>query len=161
MHAMESTVAGSAAAHESARAHVTGEARFIDDLPVPAGTLHAAPVLSPVAHGRLLGIDAQAALALPGVVAIVAADDIPGDRILASFSHDEPILADGEVHHVGQVVALVVATSHRLARQAAAQVRCLVEPLPAVLDIDQALAAGAQVLPTVRLARGDADAALA
>jgi xanthine dehydrogenase large subunit len=161
MHAMESIVAGSAAAHESARAHVTGAARFIDDLPVPAGTLHAAPVLSPVAHGRLLGIDAQAALAMPGVVAMVTADDIPGDRILASFSHDEPILADGEVHHVGQVVALVVATSHRLARQAAAQVRCRIEPLPAVLDIAQALAANAQVLPTVRLKRGDAASALA
>ena len=109
MHAMESIVAGSAAAHESARAHVTGAARFIDDLPLPAGTLHAAPVLSPVAHGRLLGIDAQAALAMPGVVALITAEDIPGDRRFASFTHDEPILADGEVHHVGQVVALVVA----------------------------------------------------
>ena len=154
-------VAGRSPTHESARAHVTGHARFIDDLPVPLGTLHAAPVLSPIAHGRLLGIDTAAALAMPGVVAVLTVSDIPGDRHFATPAHDEPILADGEVLHVGQVVALVVADSHRRAREAATRVRCEIEPLPAILTIEQALQAQSQVLPTVRFRRGDADAAIA
>jgi xanthine dehydrogenase large subunit len=154
-------VAGRSRPHESARAHVTGQARFIDDMPLPANALHAAPVLSPIAHGRLLGIDASAALAMPGVVAVLTAADIPADRHFATPAHDEPILADGEVLHVGQVVALVVADSHRRAREAAARVRCEIEPLPAVLTIEQALQAQSHVLPPVRLRRGDANAAIA
>ena len=59
--------AGVSRFHESARAQVAGGATYIDDIPEVRGTLHAAPVCSPVAHGRLKGIDASAALALPGV----------------------------------------------------------------------------------------------
>ena len=106
-------------------------------------------------------VDASAALALPGVVAVITAADIPGDRRFATPAHDEAILADGEVLHVGQVVALVVADSHRRAREAAARVRCAIDLLPAILTIEQALQAQSQVLPTVRFRRGDADAAIA
>jgi xanthine dehydrogenase large subunit len=59
--------------HESARAHVTGTATYIDDIPEIKGTLHAAPILSPVAHGKLRGVDVTAALAMPGVRAVVLA----------------------------------------------------------------------------------------
>ncbi|MGB4061050.1 MAG: xanthine dehydrogenase molybdopterin binding subunit, partial [Burkholderiaceae bacterium] len=64
---------GTSTAHESAAAQVAGAAHYLDDLPEAAGTLHAAPVLSPVAHGTLHGLDASAALALPGVVAVLTA----------------------------------------------------------------------------------------
>lgn len=80
--------AGVSRHHESARAQVAGGATYIDDIPEVRGTLHAAPICSPVAHGRLRGIDATAALALPGVRGIVDARDIPGDPVLAAFSHD-------------------------------------------------------------------------
>ncbi|TSE26098.1 putative xanthine dehydrogenase molybdenum-binding subunit XdhA [Tepidimonas sediminis] len=159
--ALAESACGASPMHESAVAHVTGEARYVDDIPVPAGTLHAAPVLSPLAHGRLLGLDAGEALALPGVRAVVTAADIPGDRWLASFAHDEPILALDEVFYAGQVVALVVADDERTARTAAACVRLALEPLPAVLDVEQAHAQGHYVLPPVHLCRGDAAAALA
>jgi xanthine dehydrogenase large subunit len=147
--------------HESAVAQVCGQARYIDDLPELQGTLHAAPVLSPVAHGRLNGLDTRAALAMPGVVAVVTAADIPGDPILAAFAHDEPVLARDTVQHVGQVMALVVATTVDAARHAARRVQADITPLPAVLHAREAHAQAQYVLPTVHVARGDADAALA
>src|SRR5690606_20316555 len=64
--------------HESAHLHVAGAAPYVDDLPELAGTLHAALGLSPVAHGRLRSFDAAAVQAMPGVVAVIAAGDIPG-----------------------------------------------------------------------------------
>jgi xanthine dehydrogenase large subunit len=73
------TAMGHSHAHESAQAQVRGAAPYVDDIPETAGTLHAAPVLSPVAHGTLHGLDTSAALALPGVVAVLTASDIPGD----------------------------------------------------------------------------------
>ncbi len=95
--------------HESAQAQVAGAAHYIDDLPEVKGTLYAAPILSTVAHGRLNSLDTAPALAMPGVRAVVLTQDIPGDPVLAAFAHDEPIFATGTVHHVGQVMGLVVA----------------------------------------------------
>ena len=152
---------GTSIPHESARAQVQGLAPYVDDLPEPRGTLHAAPVLSPVAHGQLNGVDASAALAMPGVRAVVLAADIPGDPVLASFAHDEPVLAQGTVQFAGQVVALVVADSVMAARHAARAVKLDITPLPALLTIEDAMAANSFVLPPVTVARGDAAAALA
>ncbi|WP_406622785.1 xanthine dehydrogenase molybdopterin binding subunit [Acidovorax sp. SDU_ACID1] len=147
--------------HESARAQVAGSAHYIDDLPEVKGTLYAAPILSPVAHGRLSGVDATAALALPGVRGVVLSADVPGDKMLAAFAHDEPVFATDSVHHVGQVVGLVVADSVMGARRAARQVKLDIAPLPAVLTVQDALAAQSYVLPPVFVRRGDAAAALA
>jgi len=154
-------VLGTPLLHESAIAQVSGLAPFVDDLPELKGTLHAAPILSPVAHGRLLGIDASAALALPGVIEIVTARDIPGEPIFAAQVRDEPIFAMDEVLYAGHVVGLVVAESLRTARAAAAQVRLQIEELPAILSIDDALKAESYVLPPVFKLRGDPDKAIA
>jgi xanthine dehydrogenase large subunit len=75
--------------------------------------------------------------------------------------HDDPFLADGRLQFVGQPVALVVASDMRLAREAASRASVQVKPLPAILSIDEALAAQAFVLPSKTLVRGDAQAALA
>ncbi len=147
--------------HESARAQVAGNAHYIDDLPELRGTLFAAPVMSPVAHGRVNGIDASAALAMPGVHGVVLASDIPGDRVFPSAARDEAILASEVVQHVGQVVALVVADTVMAARRAARFVKLDVTPLPAILSVQDALAAQSFVLPPVHVRRGDAEAALA
>lgn len=147
--------------HESARAQVAGNAHYIDDLPEVKGTLYAAPILSRVAHGRLNGVDASAALALPGVRGVVLAADIPGDQLLAAFAHDEPVFAVDTVQFVGQVIGLVVADSMMQARRAARQVVADISPLPAVLTVQQALDAESYVLPPVFVRRGDAGAALA
>jgi xanthine dehydrogenase large subunit len=146
--------------HESARAQVAGAATYVDDMPVLRGTLHAAPILSPVAHGHLRGIDASRALSMPGVRGVVLAADIPGDPMLAAFAGDEPIFASTTVQHVGQVLGLVVAETVMQARRAARAVRADIEALPAILTPQQALAAQSFVLPPVHVRRGDAAAAL-
>ena len=151
---------GTSPPHESARAQLLGLAPYVDDLPEPRGTLHAAPILSPIAHGRLNGIDATAALAMPGVRALITAADIPGDPVLATFVHDEPVFAKDVVQHVGQVVGLIVADTVQAARHAARQVQLDIAPLPPILTIEQAMAAQSFVLPTVTVTRGDPHAAL-
>lgn len=153
--------AGSPVFHESAHAHVAGAATYVDDIPELKGTLYAAPILSTVAHGRLLGVDTAAALAMPGVRGVVLARDIPGDPILGSFAHDEPVFAQDTVQHVGQVIGVVVAESVMQARRAARKVACRIEALPPVLDVRQALKAQSYVLPPVFIQRGDAAQALA
>ncbi len=156
-----SPAAGQSLMHESARAQVCGSAPYVDDIPELKGTLYAAPILSTVAHGRLKGVDASAALALPGVRGVVLAADIPGDKLFAAFGHDEAIFADEVVQHVGQVVGLVVADSVMQARRAARQVKLDIEPLHAVLTVQDALAAQHYVLPPVTVRRGEPEAALA
>ncbi|WBY04025.1 xanthine dehydrogenase molybdopterin binding subunit [Ramlibacter tataouinensis] len=147
--------------HESARAQVMGAATYIDDIAEIKGTLHAAPILSTVAHGRLRGIDPAAALALPGVHGVVLAGDIPGDPVLATFVHDEPVFARDSVQHVGQVVGLVVAETVMQARRAARLVKLDIEPLPAVLDVREAHAKQSYVLPPIVVRRGEPEQALA
>ena len=147
--------------HESARAQVAGAAHYIDDLPEVKGTLYAAPILSTVAHGRLNGVDASAALALPGVRGVVLSADVPGDKLLAAFAHDEPVFAIDTVQHIGQVIGLVVAESVMQARRAVRAVQLDITPLPAVLSVHEALKAESYVLPPVFVRRGDAATGLA
>jgi xanthine dehydrogenase large subunit len=152
--------AGTSVAHESAAAQVAGAVHYIDDLPEVRGTLHAAPVMSNQAHGKLLGVDATAALAMPGVVDVVLARDIPGDPMLAAFAGDEPVFATDTVQFIGHVVGVVVARTAQQARHAARKVKLEIEPLPAILSVHDALAAKSYVLPPVHVTRGDAATAL-
>jgi xanthine dehydrogenase large subunit len=102
-------VVGASLPHESARLHVTGRAAYTDDLPEPAGTLHAALGLSPLAHGRIEGLDLARLTALPGVVAVFTAADIPGENNVGPIVHDDPILARDTVSYLGQPVFAVIA----------------------------------------------------
>ncbi len=154
------TAAGHSKFHESANAQVAGAATYVDDIPEIKGTLYAAPIMSNMPHGKLLGVDCKAALAMPGVVDAVLACDIPGDAVLAAFAHDEPIFATDTVQHVGQVIGVVVAESVMQARRAARQVVCRIEALPAVLNVHDALLEKSYVLPPVFVKRGDATLAL-
>jgi xanthine dehydrogenase large subunit len=147
---------GQPTVHESARAQVTGEARYIDDIPELKNTLYAAPILSAVAHGDLLSVDSAAALQMPGVRRVVLAEDIPGDLLLATSIGDEPIFAHREVLHVGQVIGLVIADSVNAARRAAKAVKVVIKEKPPVLDVWQAVSAQHFVLPPVHVRRGKA-----
>ncbi|MFM8575440.1 MAG: xanthine dehydrogenase molybdopterin binding subunit, partial [Limnohabitans sp.] len=147
--------------HESATDQVQGRARYIDDLPLVEGTLHAAPLMSPVANAQLIAMDLAPVLAAPGVVGVVTAQDIPGDPLLATFVHDEPIFAGPQLMHVGQVMGLVLGHSHTQARQAARQMRLHTTAATPLLHARQALQAGSFVLPPVTVQRGDAAQALA
>jgi len=156
-----SPVIGAARAHDSAHLHVAGEAAYVDDIVEPRGMLHAALGKSDKAHARVLGLDLAAVRAAPGVVAVLTAAEIPGINDVGPIIHDEPILADSLVQYVGQPMFAVAATTVNAARRAARLARVAYDPLPAVLTIDDALAAQSFVLPTERLVRGDAAAALA
>jgi xanthine dehydrogenase large subunit len=158
---MTSVNTSPSAHHESAAAQINGSALYIDDLPEVQGTLHAAPILSPIAHGQVLGLHTEQALAFAGVQAIIGSGDIAGDQKFASFSHDEHIFADAQVQHVGHVMGLVIADSHKHARVAARLVKADIDPLPAVLDVRQAYAQQHWVLPPVCVQRGDAEQAIA
>ncbi|MCU0774908.1 MAG: xanthine dehydrogenase molybdopterin binding subunit [Ideonella sp.] len=143
--------------HESAHLHVAGEATYVDDIPEVAGTLHVALGLSPVAHGRVRAMHLDRLRALPGVVAVLAAADIPGANRTGPILHDEPILA-GEpgatLEYLGQPVFAVVATTRDLARRAAARARDVldIEPLEPVLTIAEAVRRGQSVIPPMHLA---------
>jgi xanthine dehydrogenase large subunit len=152
---------GQAIAHESATAQAAGAAAYVDDIAEVRGTLYAAPILSTLAHGRLRGVDASVALAMPGVRDVILTRDIPGDPMLAAFAGDEPIFAIDTVQHIGQVVGLVVADSVMQARHAARRVLLDIEALPAILTVKEALAAQSYVLPPVYVKRGNATQALA
>ncbi|MEP9355877.1 xanthine dehydrogenase molybdopterin binding subunit [Xanthobacter sp. KR7-65] len=148
------------ARHDSATAHVSGRAIYLDDMPEPPGLLHAALVLSPHPHARILAVDVSEALALGSVVAVSAAD-VPGVNDIAPIRPGEPALAEGVAEYVGHPVAAVAAPTLDLARRAAALVKVDYEPLPALLDLDTAFATGARVAPDQIIGRGDVEAALA
>jgi xanthine dehydrogenase large subunit len=149
--------------HESAHLHVTGTATYTDDMPELAGTLYAALVLSPVAHGELVGegIDRGALLAQHGVVAVFTAKDIPGKNNCGPIIPDDPFLAAGKVDFVGQPVAVVVAREMLYAREAARKAVVAVKELAPILTIDEAMAAGSFIMPPKGITRGEPAAAIA
>jgi carbon-monoxide dehydrogenase large subunit len=159
---------------------VAGRGRFVDDVKLP-GLLHACFVRSPHAHARLRGCDARPALVMPGVYAVLTADDLPEPMrstplpmLLPNPALTAPrtqhVLARDEVCYVGQAVAVVIADTRYIAEDAAAAVIAEYDALPAVADCRSAAAADAplvhddlasNVASTFRLAYGDADAAFA
>ena len=147
--------------HDAAALHVMGRARYVDDIPLPAGALHLAFGLSPVAHGRIISLDLAAVRAAPGVVAVFSASDFAVMPDCSPSAHDEPLLAVDTVHYAGQPVWLVVAESHLAARRAARLGVIAIDPLPALLTIDDALAAGSRFeAGPVIWQKGDASAAI-
>lgn len=156
---------GVSRAHESAHLHVAGEATYTDDIPELAGTLYAALGLSREPHARITTLQLEAVRAQPGVVAVYTAADIPGVNDVGPIvKGDDPILADGVVHYVGQPVFLVIARSVEAARRAAALARqpevVAYEPLPPLLTAMAAHAAGRYVIPPLHLKRESAPGAL-
>ena len=135
--------AGKPLAHESAAMHVAGAAPYTDDVPELAGTLHAALGLSPIAHGVIEKLDLDPVRAMPGVVAVLSAKDIPGANECGPLVHDDPILA-GEagatLRHIGQPVFVVIAHTREQARRAAATAKkaVIAKPLPPILTPEAA-----------------------
>ena len=108
------------AAHESASLHVTGSAKYTDDIPSPANTLHAYLGLSTIARARITGMDLSAVRAAPGVVDVLTVADIPGHNDVSPTGlNDEPIFATDEVAFWGQPLFAVLAETRDQARRAA------------------------------------------
>ena len=149
--------------HDSAHKHVSGAAVYIDDIPEPAGTLHAGLGLSTVAHGILKSVDLAAVRAAPGVVAVLTHEDVPGvNDISPSNMHDDPVLAADKVEFHGQPIFCVIAETREQARRAARLAKIEYEEFPADIDIwDLDVSTHRQVVTPLTLKRGDAAANLA
>jgi aerobic carbon-monoxide dehydrogenase large subunit len=152
-----------------------GRGRYVDDLALD-GMLHAVLVRSPVAHGRIRAIDKRAALASPGVHAVITAADIgssiptiplrqESDPAFRDF--EQPVIAHDKVRYVGEPVAVILACSQAAAEDALDAMILDIAPLPAVTDCATAAkadvllfeSAGRNVALTLSGVRGDADAA--
>ena len=148
--------------HDAARLHVTGTARYVDDIPLPANAVHLAFGTSKIAHGTITSVDLDAVRAAPGVVAVLTADDLPHPADTSPSAHDEPLLATGTVHFIGQPIFLVVADTHLRARHAAQLGKIEYDALPALLSIDDAMAANSHFEEGPRIYhKGDAPTAIA
>src|SRR4051812_41503280 len=145
---------GKAIEHESAALHVTGAALYTDDLVMRTkDVLHAWPVQAPHAKARITRMDVEPAYAVPGVVRVLTADDVPGVND-AGVKHDEPLFPD-QVRFYGHALCWVLGETLEAARLGAIAVEVDYEPLPALINVKEAIEAhefqGAQ--PTVE--RGD------
>ena len=130
--------------HDAAPLHVTGQARYVDDIPMPANALHLAFGVSTLAHGLITGLDVSAVRAASGVTAVLTAADLDPMPDCSPSAHDEPLLATATVHYAGQPVFLVIANSHLAARKAVQLAKITYAELPALLTVDEALAANSR-----------------
>lgn len=148
--------------HDSAPAHVTGRATYVDDIREPAGTLHVAPGWArDTTRGSLMGLDLAAVRSAPGVVAVLTAADVPGSNDVSPAHGDEPMFADREIVFWGQPLFAVVAETRDQARRAATLARIEVDPLPPVLTIEDALGVDDTVLPDYQFRKGSPETGLA
>ena len=155
------TGVGRSQKHESADKHVTGEAIYIDDRPDLPGLLHLCPRLSEHAHARITHIDVQPCYAVPGVVSVLTWRDVPGLNDVGPLEPGDPLLAMDTVEYLGQMVIAVAADSPEAARAGAAAAIIEYQPLPAILDVREALEQRHFVQQPHVHQRGDAEAALA
>jgi xanthine dehydrogenase large subunit len=152
-------VLGKAIPHDSAREHVSGEAVYLDDLPSTRNELLVEFVGSSQAHARIKSIDTTAAR-LEGIEAVYTFADVP-ENTFGPVLHDEELLAREECQYLGQPIVVLAGTSRPALQAAKAAVRIELEPLPAVLTIDEAIAREQFIGPTRRIQRGDVAAAFA
>jgi len=153
--------AGSASPHDSARGHVTGGARYVDDMATSARQLHVGIGGASVVHGRIRSLDLSKVHQSAGVIDVITAADLPAKKDIGPVFPGDPLLVDDEVEYIGQPVFAVAATSHHAARRAVQLAEIEYDSLPALLDIDTAITNKDFVRPPYRMQRGDVEAALA
>lgn len=141
--------------HDSAIKQVSGEASYIDDIPEAKDLLHLYVAQSTKAHAKITRLDVSPVRDADGVIAVLTAADVPGVNDASPVLGDDPVFADGLVEYVGQSLFVVAAESLDLARAAAALALVDYEELPAVLSVEQAIAADSFVLPSRHLVRGN------
>jgi CO/xanthine dehydrogenase Mo-binding subunit len=130
--------------------HVTGTTVYVDDVQIPR-MCYLKMVRSPVAHARIRGIDFSEAERVPGYVTALTAKDVPKNIytilcLIGVEPDEEPVLAEDRVRYVGEQLAAIVAETEAAAAEAAAKVKLDLEELPAVFDVEEALADGAPVV---------------
>ncbi len=130
--------------HDAAKLHVTGSARYIDDLPVPDHCLHLCFGTSTIARGTIQELDLTAVRNSDGVIDVLQASDLAYANDVSPSIHDEPLLSDGTIHYLGQPIFLVIAQSHVQARKAATRALISYQQDQPILNIQDALAANSR-----------------
>jgi len=97
--------------HESAKYHVTGTAKYVDDLRISPSPLLGFAYTSPVAKGKLKFFDISEAKEVKGIQTILSYKDIPASNRIGAVKHDEPVLVDDEINYIGQALFLIAAES--------------------------------------------------
>ncbi len=152
---------GTSPSHISGRDHVTGHSQFIDDIPKPRHLLYVKVLLSPLAHGKIIKIDTAKAKASPGVATVLTAEDISGENQIGGIIQDEVCLAQGQVHFVGEPVAIIAAESVEEAEIALGLIELELEEETPVLTVRDAIAKNQFVGPVRTIERGDVESVFA
>ena len=147
--------------HESAKLHVTGQARYIDDIPLPQGSLYAAIGQTSIARGEVTSLELTAVRAAPGVVDLLTFADLPALKDVGPIFPGDPLLVDTEVLFHGQALFVVIAKTELQARRAALLAKVEYREDEPILTLAQARSAQARVRPAHELIKGDPDAVLA
>ncbi len=151
-----------AVVHDSAAGHVSGQAVFVDDMAEPRDLLHAYIGVSERPRAKIRQLDLAAVGAAEGVFCVVSAGDITGQNdISPTHTMDEPVFAEAATEFIGQPLFAVAAQTRDQARRAVRLAAVEYSDLPAVLDLEAALADETLVVPAMELKRGDADAEIA
>ena len=145
--------------HIDAASHTRGQSEYVDDMLKPAEMLYAGVYSSPLAHGKIQGINTREAIAMDGIIAVLLAADIPGTNQIGSVIPDEPLLADEEVHYVGQPVAIVVGRYPEIVRKAIHKISMDLLKLPVITDPREAFTKGHLIGTTRTLSHGNVDSA--
>lgn len=147
----------SSLAHNSILHHVTGHSIYVNDIPLPAGSLHAFPFYSSVAKARIISINCHKARKMKGVKAIINYLDIPGQNQMGPVVHDEPCLATGQVQFIGQVILLIAADSREIAVKAAQLIEVEYEEQECILNVHDAIERGELLQAPRKIESGKAD----
>lgn len=135
--------------------HTRGESIYVDDLPILGGTLFAAIFDAPIAHGKITKLDVSKTRLLTGVKQVITHENIPGENQIGGIFPDEPALADGAVHFRGQPIAIVLATSKKVAHEALKTIVFEADPLPIIVDPREAAEKGEIIGSTRTFKMGD------
>ena len=151
------TVARQALPHDSAANHVAGTARYLDDLPEPAGTLQVVPGCASIAAGKITSIDLTPVRNAPGVVAVLTPKDIPGHNDTSPIgAGDDPVFTDKKVTFFGQALFAVIAETRLAARKAAKLAKVEYEPsAKPLISVADALVANSEVFDGYEFRRGE------
>ncbi len=137
------------------KGHVTGKSIYLDDIPVRQNTLYAAVFDATVGHAKIKKLDVSEAEKTPGVFAVLTYKDIPGENQIGGIIPDETLLAETEVHYQGEPIAVVVAESEAIAREARKKIHVEYDPLEVVTDPREAAEKGMLLAPPRTFAMGD------
>ncbi len=140
--------------------HVRGESLFIDDFNVPEGTLYASVFTSSVAHAKIRNINLDEAAKIPGIVKILTSKDIPGINQVGGIIQDETLLAEEEVHFIGEPIALIIAEDETAAKNARARILVDFEKLEVVVNPRKAYKNNLLIMPPKTFESGNVNEAL-